>query len=898
MKCAPVKHGVRSAGAPLAACALLVVLSSAALADGGAGGFGAGGGPGGAGGTGFTGNPGQAGTAGSNGGGGGGGGAGGGLGGAGGANTSVGGSAAGGNGGNGGVNGNGAGAATITNTSPLAGAAGGGGGGGNGGGGGGGGAGGYGAIVTSGGASSNNSSITAGKGGNGGNGDLINDGGSGGDGGVGVQFTVTGASFTNSGSVIGGRGGNAGSGGGLGGTNGNPGAGGVGVVGAGITIVNSGSIAGGLSGDGVTQANAITFSSGANTLTLQIGSSLTGNIEIDGGGSVTFNQSTAQALSNVIAGSGSIIQAGPGTLTLTGTNTYSGATTVSGGTLEIDGSIANSVSVTVNSGGVLSGTGTVGPATTTMMSGGTLAPGSGAPGSTMSIAGNLAFQSGALYLVALNPSAASRANVTGSASLAGTAEAAFAPGSYLVHVYDILHAAGGLNGTTFNTLTTANLPSGFMASLSYTPTDVMLNLTAQVGISGQPGGNQQTIATTINNFFNSGGALPPGFAALFTLTGAAQTSALTQLDGEDATGAERGAFDLMNEFLDLMLDPYVDGRGGFGSGGQPLDFAPDQVNGLPPEIALAYAGLLKAPPASRGGFAQRWTAWGAGFGGSAMAKGDPAVGSSNVTTGSFGYATGLDYHYSPDTVAGFSLAGGGTNWNLAQGLGGGRSNAFLAGIYGVTRQGPAYLAAALAFANDWFTTNRTAFAGDQLTARFQGQSYSARLEGGYRFAVPAPSLPSPASGAGLGWGWGNIGLTPYVAIQTQEFRTPAYSEDDLTGGSFALSYGAMNGTDTRSELGTRFDDLTALGDMPLVLRAKLAWAHDWVGNAALNASFVSLPGTGFKVVGAPLPHDSALTSLGAQLFVTPHWSLLAKFDGEFASTSQIYAGSGTLRYTW
>src|SRR6185437_7645475 len=175
---------------------------------------------------------------------------------------------------------------------------------------------------------------------------------------------------------------------------------------------------------------------------------------------------------------------------------------------------------------------------------------------------------------------------------------------------------------------------------------------------------------------------------------------------------------------------------------------------------------LKAPPASRQGagaeVAQRWTAWGAGFGGSAMAKGDPAVGSSNVTTGSYGYATGLDYHYSPDTVAGFSLAGGGTNWNLAQGLGGGRSNAFLAGLYGVTRQGPAYLAAALAFANDWFTTNRTAFAGDQLTARFQGQSYSARLEGGYRFAVPAPSLPSRAGGGGLGWGWGSIGLTPYV----------------------------------------------------------------------------------------------------------------------------------------
>jgi len=34
------------------------------------------------------------------------------------------------------------------------------------------------------------------------------------------------------------------------------------------------------------------------------------------------------------------------------------------------------------------------------------------------------------------------------------------------------------------------------------------------------------------------------------------------------------------------------------------------------------------------------------------------------------------------------------------------------------------------------------------------------------------------------------------------------------------------------------------------------------------------------------------------MFFTPNWSFLAKFDGEFASRSQLYAGSGTLRYTW
>jgi outer membrane autotransporter protein len=142
------------------------------------------------------------------------------------------------------------------------------------------------------------------------------------------------------------------------------------------------------------------------------------------------------------------------------------------------------------------------------------------------------------------------------------------------------------------------------------------------------------------------------------------------------------------------------------------------------------------------------------------------------------------------------------------------------------------------------------------------------------------------------------GVIPYAALQVQSFHTPSYNETDLTGGGFALSYNSVNSTDTRSELGARFDDLTVLNGMPLVLRARLAWAHDWVSNPSLNAVFQALPGAGFIVNGAPIRHDSALASAGAQLFLSPNWSVLAKFDGEFAHGSQTYAGAGTLRYTW
>ena len=49
---------------------------------------------------------------------------------------------------------------------------------------------------------------------------------------------------------------------------------------------------------------------------------------------------------------------------------------------------------------------------------------------------------------------------------------------------------------------------------------------------------------------------------------------------------------------------------------------------------------------------------------------------------------------------------------------------------------------------------------------------------------------------------------------------------------------------------------------------------------------------------AALAQNSALTSVGAELRLANHISLLAKFDGDFASNSQTYAGTGTIRYSW
>ena len=652
---------------------------------------------------------------------------------------------------------------------------------------------------------------------------------------------------------------------------------------AGATVVGGGTLLAGNAG-AFSATSATTIKSGG-TLDLGGFAQTINAVSLVGGtlqnGTLTGAISAAGGIINGIGGSASVLTTA-GTTIIEGVSGYSGATTINGGTLVVNGSIANSSIVTVNSGGTLSGTGIVDPATTTIMSGGTLRPGNTAnPTGGLTFTGNLAFQSGALYVVQVTPSAAASTTVSGTATLTGAAvNAQFASGGYLLRQYTILTAAGGLGGTTFASLTSINLPAGFTDSLSYSGNSVFLNLAATGISTAGLNQNQRNVAGALNNFFNSGGALPPNFVSILGLTGGSLANTLTQLDGEAATGAERVAFQLTNEFLALMLDPFVNGRGngGGGAGGPTLGFAPDQQNNLPPDLALAYASIFnKAPPQN---FEQRWSAWGSAFGGANSTNGNPAVGSNTTTASTYGFAGGMDYHFTPDTVAGFALAGAGANWGLANALGGGHSDALQAGAYGISRFGPAYVAGAVSFSNHWFSTGRGAL-GDQLNASFTGQSYGARLEGGYRYAA-APTFA----------------VTPYGAVQFQDFHTPAYSETDVTGGGFGLSYAAMNATEVRTELGSRFDAPTVLYGKPLVLYGRVAWAHDFVSNPVLGAAFQTLPGAAFTVFGAPIPHDSALTTAGAQLYLTPRWTLIAKFDGEFAQGSQTYSGSGTLRYAW
>jgi autotransporter-associated beta strand protein/probable HAF family extracellular repeat protein len=508
-----------------------------------------------------------------------------------------------------------------------------------------------------------------------------------------------------------------------------------------------------------------------------------------------------------------LVKEGTGTLTLSGTNTYTGATMIDAGTLSVDGSIASSSLITVNAGGTLGGNGIVG---NTFINGGTLAPGNSI--GTLTVQGSLMFTAASTYMVEVSPSAADRTNVTGSATLGGaTVNASFAPGSYVTKQYTIVNATGGINGT-FGSLLNTNLPSPLVASLSYDANNAYLNL--DLAVSQLPGlnGNQRNVANALTNSFNATGGIPLVFT---TLTPAG----LTQAAGETATGSQQATFEVMTQFITTLLDPFISGRGdspASTAGATPFAEEDDAARAYAAAGGKrrsgaehdAYGVITKAVPRNPV-FDPRWSVWAAGFGGSQTTDGNAAQGSNDATSRVFGVAAGADYVFSPRTIAGFALAGGGTQFSVANG-GTGRSDLFQAGAYLRHTNGAAYVAGALAYGWQDITTDRTVtIAGvDRLHAQFNANAFSGRVEGGYRFATP----------------W--MGITPYAAGQFTTFDLPAYAEQALSGANtFALSYGSKSVTASRSELGLRADNSWAMPNAILTLRGRLAWRKTTIATA-------------------------------------------------------------------
>ncbi|GAH69500.1 unnamed protein product, partial [marine sediment metagenome] len=258
---------------------------------------------------------------------------------------------------------------------------------------------------------------------------------------------------------------------------------------------------------------------------------------------------------------------------------------------------------------------------------------------------------------------ASFASVTGAATLGGaTVNAVFAGGSYISKTYTILTATGGVSGTFASNVVNTNLPANFHTGLRYDANNAYLDLalnytpptTPDFG-AGLPR-NQQAVASALINSFNANGGIPLVYG-LLTQVG------LTQASGELGTSSQQTTFQAMGQFMGMLTGPASgcasQAQGGDAcfngaSGSGVLGYANEQP--ARKHTGDAFAMFTKAPAATSAD--PRWSIWVMGFGGSQTTDGNAAVGSNSATSSLYGTAVGADYRLSPNTIAGFALAGG------------------------------------------------------------------------------------------------------------------------------------------------------------------------------------------------------------------------------------------------
>ena len=657
----------------------------------------------------------------------------------------------------------------------------------------------------------------------------------------------------------------------------------------GASIFNAGTISGISGGPGVTIA--MLLQDGTNTLTLAPSSvinglvmALAGNntLQLGGTGTGTFDISQLGLdPSSQYSGFTNFNKIDSSIWSLTGTATYAGPVNVNGGTLAVNGNLASASLLTVNPGGTLGGNGIVGA---TAINGGTLAPGNSI--GTLTV-GSLTMTAASTYLVETSGTVSDRTNVTGAAVIAGRVIVNPITRLTSTTTYTIFNA-GTLTGT-FDSASIAN-NFGRNARLSYLGNDVLLTLDPGLLSPILPGNasiNNRNVASGIDNALEGGAIMPASFNGLFLLGGNNLLNALTQISGETSTGSQQTTFDAMTQFMGVLSDPFTAGRGG--TAPAPFAFAEDDAlayasNGRKRTRTErdAFAMFTKAPPRA---YEARWNVWAAGFGGSRTTDGNTVLGS-NRTTGNVGAASvGADYWFSPETVAGFALAGGGTSFSVANG-GSGQSDLFQAGAFVRHSIASSYITATAAYGWQDIRTDRliTAVGTERLRANFNANAFSGRIEAGNRSLVPEI---------------GGIGLTPYAALQATAFDLPGYTETSANGaGGFALTYAGKTVTATRTELGLRGDKSWAMAEGLLTIRGRAAWAHDYNSDRNISAAFQSLPGSTFIVNGAQPARNAALTSASAEMNFNGGWSVAATFDGEFSDVSRSYAGKGVVRYAW
>jgi fibronectin-binding autotransporter adhesin len=683
----------------------------------------------------------------------------------------------------------------------------------------------------------------------------------------------------------------------------------------------------------LTGANTYTGNTTVTAGTLQVGAGGTsGGIasNVTDNGALVFNRSDSVTFAKVVSGTGSVTQAGTGTIVLTGANTYSGGTVISAGTLQIgNGGVAGTIgtgaiadngvlsfnhSDSVTVAGAISGTGSLiqngggnlilagvstfsGPAlinagtlsvngsmasSVTVNSGGKLggtgtvgattvaSGGSIAPGNsigTLHVNGNLTLAPGSTTAIEISPTAADQIVVSGTAALGGTLAFNQGAGGYTAGTDFKLITASAVNGV-FSNITGLNV-AGLDANVTYSATAVDLTLATPAASGGSGGGSSGSGSTGGGGTGggSSGGGGTVTNSFLFNTYG--KTPNQIAAGAALTAGSNTGALYVATGNLVAANVASVPG-----TLGQMAGDIHASIRGAAVEdsriIRDAVLGRLDQG-------SERAIVWGSAFGGYGSIAGDGNAAA--LHHDSAGFIAGADMPVSDGIrlgiAAAYSTDRASTSGHLSTASG---NNGHVIGYAGWTSD-----AFDLKLGGDYgwgtiHTARQVTALGQTLAGRQDQRMAQVFADAGYRIASDQ-------------WLF-----EPYVDIAHVEATSGSFAEH---GGSAALSGGSVTDGLTYGTLGLRAALAgISLEDIGIAPKLDLGWRHAF--DALKPGQMVSFQdtGTSFAVLGVPLDTDAAALQVGFDVALTPDAKLSLGYDGTFGSRVQNNAVRGVFQWAF
>jgi len=617
--------------------------------------------------------------------------------------------------------------------------------------------------------------------------------------------------------------------------------------------------------DGVTfnqnaniNATTITVGSGASGVLTQTAGTTTGAIRIGSGGIVNYNGGTLGAtVDGVGNGLGTLnintnlttsaytignntglalVTVGAGDTLLMGSDLYSTQTTVSGA---LDyGAVAN----TVHGNLALNATGSVDVRNlTTDAVTGTF---NTAAGSSIKSTSTATGGFGKLTVSGAN-TIASGTNLKLTVLDTGAANTGIAAGNYTIvdgtggAGTHILNSNIYVNGAQTNDTGVIGITS---TSNGGGTEDAVISVTRRaINAALGQSANETKVATALLG--SAAGSLTPIKTTLSNYnTGASLNSALDSLTPQADNGITQGIYANASQSLDIMQTRLENARDGGKASGD----------------TIGSQGV-----------------WAEGFGG--VANQDDRNGVSGYEADTYGFIAGADKQMGDDTRLGISANYARTNIDSNDNLKSTDVDTYQVNIYGTHDLGNNFYADGVAgFAWNRFSSDRDIPAGPgHADADYNGQTYLARIGGGYRYYVPQT----------------NIDITPTVNVTYAHSNFDDYNESGAGALDMHVSNDSVDVLEPR--VGVKAGYTFKSDDMKIRPEIRASYGYDVIGDNQVTNSTFNGTSTSFKTEGADAQQGGL--DVGGSIDLISHNSVTVSADYDYQVKKDYDDNSGMLR---